>query len=228
MSRQYIMLYYDFLEGVDALDMAERGRLVTALLEYARGGGSPGSTLVGNERFLFPVYRMQLDRDAEAYENRCRQNAANGAKGGRPPKGKKQTVISETENSQYKDEEEEDEKEKEKEEKKDKQKDGGASPCAPSLDEVLTVCRSENLKVDANTFWNYYQANGWQAGGHPIRDWRAKLREWNRRDESGDTPRGRPAPEPINPALNYEQREYREEDFGEDFFFDLSEYGLEK
>ena len=73
MSRQYIMLYYDFLEGVDALDMAERGRLVTALLEYARGGGSPGSTLVGNERFLFPVYRMQLDRDAEAYENRCRQ-----------------------------------------------------------------------------------------------------------------------------------------------------------
>ena len=53
MSRQYIMLYYDFLEGVGALDMAERGRLVTALLEYARGGGSSESTLVGNERFLY-------------------------------------------------------------------------------------------------------------------------------------------------------------------------------
>jgi len=30
---------------------------------------------------------------------------------------------------------------------------------------------------------------------------------------------------PANPALNYEQREYREEDFGDDFFIDLDHYG---
>ena len=31
---------------------------------------------------------------------------------------------------------------------------------------------------------------------------------------------------PVNPALNYEQREYREEDFGDDFFLDVvKEYG---
>ena len=29
----------------------------------------------------------------------------------------------------------------------------------------------------------------------------------------------------ANPALNYEQREYKEEDFGEDFFIDLDKYG---
>ena len=34
-----------------------------------------------------------------------------------------------------------------------------------------------------------------------------------------------PAPAAANPALNYEQREYRDEDFGDDFFIDLDRYG---
>lgn len=32
---------------------------------------------------------------------------------------------------------------------------------------------------------------------------------------------------PLNPALNYAQREYRDEDFGDDFFVDLDKYGEE-
>lgn len=32
---------------------------------------------------------------------------------------------------------------------------------------------------------------------------------------------------PANPALDYAQREYKDEDFGEDFFVDLSKYGKE-
>ena len=28
-----------------------------------------------------------------------------------------------------------------------------------------------------------------------------------------------------NPALNYAQRDYREEDYGDDFFIDLDKYG---
>ena len=29
----------------------------------------------------------------------------------------------------------------------------------------------------------------------------------------------------VNPALDYQQREYSEEDFGEDFYIDLDKYG---
>ena len=36
-------------------------------------------------------------------------------------------------------------------------------------------------------------------------------------DRGGSTP-------PANPALNYGQREYREEDFGDDFYFDVKKY----
>lgn len=34
-----------------------------------------------------------------------------------------------------------------------------------------------------------------------------------------------PSAPAANPAMNYEQREYKEEDFGEDFFIDLDKYG---
>ena len=51
-----------------------------------------------------------------------------------------------------------------------------------------------------------------------LADWQAKLREWNAKDRSLP-------PSQSNPALNYVQREYGEEDFGDDFYIDLDKYG---
>lgn len=39
--------------------------------------------------------------------------------------------------------------------------------------------------------------------------------------------RARDGEKPANPALDYQQREYRDEDFGDDFFVDLSKYAEE-
>ena len=108
MPKSYIKVFIDLLDSIEPLDDAEKGRLFTALLNYAKDGKTP--ELPGNERFLFPMIKAQLDRDAASYEVRCETNRANGSLGGRPRKG-----SSETEKSQDK------EKEKEKEEDKDKE-----------------------------------------------------------------------------------------------------------
>lgn len=71
---------------------------------------------------------------------------------------------------------------------------------------------------NAEAFVNHYAAKGWRSGGSPIVDWRAMVRVWRARD--GQFTQTRAAP-----ALDYAQRECREEDFGEDFFVDLSRYG---
>ena len=137
MAKNYIMLHYDFNEATQSLSDAECGRLVKAMLAYARDGEVPEAALVGNERFLFPTFRLQLDRDSRAYETRVLQNAINGRKGGRPRKDENDeinpTVILETEKSQksqYKDKYKDEYKYKEKYKEKDKEKECGRGPPA--------------------------------------------------------------------------------------------------
>ena len=87
MSMKYIKLFADFLETVEQLNDAEVGRLVKAMLEYALDDEASGKALEGNERFLFPSMRRQIDWEREAYEAMVKRNAANGKKGGRPRSG---------------------------------------------------------------------------------------------------------------------------------------------
>ncbi len=72
----YIKLFVDYLDAIEPLGDAERGRLFTALLQYARSGEVP--QLCGNERFLFPMMRAQVDRDRDAMAelSNTRRNAA--------------------------------------------------------------------------------------------------------------------------------------------------------
>lgn len=92
MDRAYFCAYHSLLDTMEALNDAEKGRLFVAALIYSATGEAP--ELRGNERFLFPQIKWQIDRDEQAYAERCTVNAENGKKGGRP---KKQTVFEETE-----------------------------------------------------------------------------------------------------------------------------------
>ena len=62
--------------------------------------------------------------------------------------------------------------------------------------------------------------NEWRASGVRTVEEARSQREAARRERAAA-----PAPASGNPALNYEQREYRDEDFGEDFYVDLDKYG---
>ena len=75
MARAYFQAYHSILEAMEQLDDAERGRLFTALLIYSETGEAP--ELTGNERFVFPALRGQIDRDAEAYAEKCHKLAMN-------------------------------------------------------------------------------------------------------------------------------------------------------
>ena len=84
MAGDFFCAYHDMLEMMEPLSDAERGRLFTACLEYSRTGEAAG--LGGNERFLFPSIRVQIDRDKRRYEEFSKKQAENGRKGGRPAK----------------------------------------------------------------------------------------------------------------------------------------------
>lgn len=83
MARAFIRIFFDWETKTAALTLEEQGRLLRALLAHAKG---KEPDLPGNEKFVFPVFRDQIDRDNEQYESVLQRNRANGAKGGRPPK----------------------------------------------------------------------------------------------------------------------------------------------
>lgn len=76
----YIKVFVDYLDAIEPLGDAERGRLFTSLLTYARTGEVP--QLGGNERFLFPMMRAQIDRDVLSKDelSQKRREAASASK----------------------------------------------------------------------------------------------------------------------------------------------------
>lgn len=55
---------------------------------------------------------------------------------------------------------------------------------APTLAEVRAEILQKGYQIDAEAFWNFYEANGWTQGrGKPIKNWRACLVTWSRRDD---------------------------------------------
>lgn len=66
------------MDAIQALGDAERGRLLTAMLEYSITGAAP--QLGGNERYIFPLIKAQIDRDRDRYNSKCAQNAESARK----------------------------------------------------------------------------------------------------------------------------------------------------
>ena len=77
---RYLKVFTDFAEVIEPLSEAERGRLFTAMLQYASTGET--AELKGAERFVWPTAKQNIDRTRAVAE----RNAACGSKGGRPKK----------------------------------------------------------------------------------------------------------------------------------------------
>lgn len=54
----------------------------------------------------------------------------------------------------------------------------------PKLEEVEAYCRSRQNGIDASKFIDYYESVGWKVGKQPMKDWKAAVRTWERRDAS--------------------------------------------
>lgn len=54
---------------------------------------------------------------------------------------------------------------------------------APPLAEIQEYCKEKGFNVDAASIYDHYTANGWVQGKNkPIKDWKAAVRQWARRE----------------------------------------------
>lgn len=53
----------------------------------------------------------------------------------------------------------------------------------PSVEEVRTYCFSRRNGVDPERFVDFYSAKGWMVGKNKMKDWKACVRTWERREK---------------------------------------------
>lgn len=54
----------------------------------------------------------------------------------------------------------------------------------PTQEEIISFILENNLQVNAEVFFNYYESNGWKVGKNSMKDWKATVRQWNARDKN--------------------------------------------
>jgi len=59
---------------------------------------------------------------------------------------------------------------------------------SPSLEEVAAYCSERNSSVDPSAFFDYYESVGWKVGNRPMKNWKATVRNWERRNGSTQKP----------------------------------------
>ena len=61
----------------------------------------------------------------------------------------------------------------------------------PTLEEVRAYCQERANQVDPERFIDHYQSNGWMVGKTKMKDWKAAIRNWEKRDETNRAAGGR-------------------------------------
>lgn len=193
----YIKIFVDYLDAIEPLGDAERGRLFTSLLTYARTGEAP--QLGGNERFLFPMMRAQIDRDIAtmAGVSEARSKAAKASKSSKCEQ--KQQLHANAANASKSSKDEDEDKDKDKDEDKKGNSARKARFTPPTYDEVLSYAEERGVPSLAKPFFEYFDTGKWvDAKGQPVRNWKQKFLTW----ESKEREKGTPAQPGKKPGYN--------------------------
>lgn len=54
----------------------------------------------------------------------------------------------------------------------------------PTVEEVQAYCRERGNNIDPEHFVDFYASKGWKVGSNPMKDWKACVRTWEKRNGS--------------------------------------------
>jgi hypothetical protein len=57
----------------------------------------------------------------------------------------------------------------------------------PSIEEIKKYCLERKNSVIAETFFDFYESKGWKIGNSPMKDWKAAVRTWEKKERERRT-----------------------------------------
>lgn len=159
-------------------DLPEEYKAIFAMytINYGLNNEEPAIADGTLEQALWIKIARRIDQEREKYES----IKAKRAEAGKKHKG-----------NQYKQEEEKKEiqkvkKQKEKEEtiEKSSKKNEVQTFEKPTIEEIQSYCIERKNNVDARSFFDFYESKGWKIGTAKMKDWKASVRTWERREKT--------------------------------------------
>lgn len=83
-KKEYVPLWLSYRTYFEQYDPEQIGNIVLAMLDYKEHGIDPN--FEGDERFVWPAIRREIDMASESQQKQSDTNRENGKKGGRPHK----------------------------------------------------------------------------------------------------------------------------------------------
>ncbi len=160
--KESFVLYTAQKEVIDNLSDEDAGKLFKGIFEYVSGSEPNFNDLL---KFIFIPIRQQLDRNAQKYAEIKEKRRVAGAKGGKQKLANQANVNfanqSQANQAVY---------------VNDNVNVNDNVYEKPTLEEIQSYCSERKNNVNAQRFWDYYEANNWKDNkGNHIKNWKQKI-----------------------------------------------------
>lgn len=192
------LIYRSFWEAMKKMPDEERHILMDCIFEYSFDGVEPDIEDHPWAMSTFLCIKPNIDSRNDA--------VLAGKKGGRPTERGVSEItkggFSKNEKDPFENFKTKAEAEAEAEVKAEVKK-SKAHFVAPTLQEVREYCLERKNKVDPEQFIDFYSSKGWKVGSQPMKDWKAAVRTWEKRDSTRQSEQ-----KAKNKFNRFEQRDY--------------------
>ena len=207
MAKPGVMFYFDIRPCIRRLNLEEKGILFEAILDYGEFGTIPD--VDGTVGVAWDFIQQRLDRDTGRYDEKVEQTKyavyvrEAKKKDIKLPPFEKWRLLSESEREQMLS----DDNERYPTTTTTSTTTSTSTPTTtstiesmadkppkhtrfspPSVDDVRAYCSLHGYNVDAERFVDFYTSNGWKVGRNPMKDWKAAVRTWAKKEKSNGMP----------------------------------------
>lgn len=196
-DKKSFVMYESWGAAIEKMNNEQAGELIKAIYAFQKNPDVvPEDPAIA---FVFEIIKQKLEEDNKRYEEVCAARSEGGKKGGRPKaKGSDENLkVNEEEDKNLKVSEKTKRfSEKAKEPDTDTEYDNDLKEntidgvkekrfAPPTLENVSEYCREMGYtNVDAERFIDFYTSNGWMVGKNRMKDWKAAVRNWDRREKN--------------------------------------------
>lgn len=180
-KKEYVKLWLSYESYFEAFSDVEVGRLVRAMIQYRVSREEPKFN--GNERFIWPAIRRDIDESLQAQEAVSSARSEAGKQGGRP-KTKKANAFEESKKSYGQGQGQGQGQGSGQGHYPPTPLPGEEQARGPDFALVLEYAKIQRSEELAKPFFDYYAAANWRdSENKPVYNWQQKFIAWRQREE---------------------------------------------